>query len=186
LVDFRLKLLDELLHLSRIGRVKTTSEWISLGELTSEALDMVAGRLSKLDMKVTIASDLPTIYGDRVRLREILENLMDNVAKNIGDQPEPWMEIGMRHDDGERIFYVRDNGTCIDPENHERIFNTFEKLEHGTEGTGIGLSIVKRVVEMHGGRIWVESEGVGKGATFCFTLSDQGVSSNYGKWDSSQ
>ena len=89
----------------------------------------------------------------------------------MGNQPEPQIEIGQagNSQDGLSIFFVRDNGIGIDPRFTERIFGLFNKLDARTEGTGIGLALVKRIIEFHGGRIWVESE-LGKGTTFYFTL----------------
>ena len=81
------------------------------------------------------------------------------------------VEIGAREDAAEMVFYVRDNGIGIAPRYHEKIFGLFDKLDPNSEGTGIGLALVKRIVEVHGGHVWVESEGEGKGSTVCFTLS---------------
>jgi chemotaxis family two-component system sensor kinase Cph1 len=77
----------------------------------------------------------------------------------------------MRQDGDEKVFYVRDNGIGIDPQYYDKVFGLFDKLDPHSEGTGIGLALVKRIVETHGGKIWVESEGVGYGSTFCFTLT---------------
>jgi len=104
------------------------------------------------------------------RLVEAVQNLIDNASKYMGKQPNPLIEIGQQgEDDGKPIFFVRDNGIGISHEYHERIFGLFNKLDPRSEGTGIGLSLVKKIIELHGGRIWVESE-LGKGATFYFTL----------------
>jgi signal transduction histidine kinase len=101
---------------------------------------------------------------------EIVQNLVDNAAKFMGDQAEPRIEIGLHGQEaGKPIFFVRDNGIGIAPEFHERIFGLFNKLDPKSEGTGVGLALAKRIVEVHGGRIWVESEA-GKGSTFYFTL----------------
>jgi len=89
----------------------------------------------------------------------------------MGDQPQPRIRIGCKEVDGEHIFFVRDNGIGIAPEHHERIFELFNKLNPETEGTGLGLGVVKKVIEVHNGRIWVESE-LGKGSTFKFTLQN--------------
>ena len=172
------QLLSELLELSRIGRMVNPSEQVSFEELAQEALYMMEGRLDQRGVEARIAPELlrpdgPTVYGDRPRLREVLDNLVDNAIKFMGSQPHPQVEIGVRHDEKERVFYVRDNGMGIDPPYHEKVFGLFEKLDAETDGSGVGLAIVKRIVQVHGGRVWVESEGAGQGSTFCFTLSDE-------------
>ena len=164
------RLLNELLELSRIGRLMNESQPVSFGELAHEVLELVQGRIMERGITVHIQSDLPTVFGDRQRLAEVLQNLIDNAAKFIGNQTEPRIEIGQWGDDeGKPVFYVKDNGIGIQTEHHDRIFGLFNKLDIKSDGTGIGLSIVKRIVEVHGGRIWVESEA-GKGSTFYFTL----------------
>jgi len=107
---------------------------------------------------------------DRVRIREVVVNLVENATKFMGDQKEPVIEIGVRRDNGAAVFFVKDNGIGIEPRYREKIFGLFEKLDAGTEGTGVGLAIVRRIIEVHGGKIWVESPGNGRGSVFCFTL----------------
>jgi signal transduction histidine kinase len=82
------------------------------------------------------------------------------------------IEIGTRVNTNETIIFVKDNGMGIDPQFQTKIFGLFDKLNPASEGTGIGLAIIKRIIETNGGKIWVESEGLGKGSTFCFTLPD--------------
>jgi len=113
---------------------------------------------------------MPVVVGDLPRLLEALQNLVDNAVKFIGDIDHPRVEVGCRRNGPEPVFYVADNGIGIDPRYHEQIFGLFDRLDPNLEGTGIGLAIVKRVIEVHGGRIWVESAGPGSGATFCFTV----------------
>ena len=163
-------LLDELLELSRIGRIVNPPEKVRLSELAQEALALLSGEPSAPNIQFEIDPDLPVVYGDRIRLREVLQNLIENAIKFMADQPEPRIEIGVRLDKGEDVFYVRDNGVGIESHFHEKIFGLFNKLNSEAAGTGIGLAIVKRIVEVHGGRIWVESQGIGHGSTFCFTL----------------
>ena len=164
------KLLGEILELSRIGRLMNPPEKISFEYLVREAMENVQGRLKERDVTVLIHPNLPSVFGDKSRLIQVLQNLLDNAAKYMGDQTAPKLEIGMQgEDDGMPIFYVKDNGMGIDPEHHERIFGLFNKLDAKSEGTGVGLALVKRIVEVHGGRIWVKSEA-GKGSTFYFTL----------------
>ena len=164
------RLLNELLELSRVGRLKNESTGFPFRDLAQEASDLVQGRIMARGIRIFMDPDLPTVYGDRPRLTEVLQNLVDNAAKFMGDQTEPRIEIGSAgEEEGKPIFYVRDNGMGIAPEHFERVFGLFNKLDPKTDGTGVGLALVKRIIEVHGGRIWVESE-VGKGSTFFFTL----------------
>jgi PAS domain S-box-containing protein len=163
-------LLNELLELTRIGRLVNPYQQVNFGELVQEAVELVHGQIQSRGIHVSIQENLPTVYGDRPRLSETLQNLIDNAAKFMGDQPDPRIEIGMSgYENGLPIFYVRDNGMGIESAHHERIFGLFNKLDATSEGTGIGLALVKRIIEVHGGRVWIESE-VGKGSTFLFTL----------------
>jgi signal transduction histidine kinase len=101
----------------------------------------------------------------------VFQNLLDNACKFMGAQPSPRIEIAVEETAGEQVIVVRDNGNGIDPRFLSKIFGLFEKLDPESGGTGIGLALVRRIVEVHGGRIWVESEGLGQGATFRFTLA---------------
>jgi two-component system sensor kinase FixL len=162
-------LLDELLELSRIGRVVNASVYVSLSEIADEVAESLAGILLERGVSLELMPDLPVVRGDRLRLLEVLQNLVENAVKFLGDQPQPRIEIGARRD-GETVIFVRDNGVGIDPRYHDKIFGLFEKLDRENAGTGVGLALVRRIVEVHGGRVWVESEGQGRGACFCFTL----------------
>jgi len=164
------RLLNELLELSRVGRIINEKEKVSFNELVKEAVELVQGRLDERGVTLQIDPDLPVVYGDRPRLIEVLQNLIDNAAKYMGAQSRPVIEIGQRGGRGDvPVLYVKDNGIGIDAEHHEQIFGLFTKLDATSEGTGIGLALVKRIIEFHGGRIWVESEP-GSGSTFFFTL----------------
>jgi PAS domain S-box-containing protein len=163
-------LLNDLLELSRVGRLMNQPQRIPFGELAQEAVELVGGRIRKGGIAVHIQQKMLSVYGDRQRLLEVLQNLIDNAAKFMAGQPNPRIEINQEgKENGKPIFLVRDNGIGIAPEHHERVFGLFNKLDPNTNGTGIGLAIVKRIVELHGGRIWVQSE-LGKGSTFYFTL----------------
>ena len=169
------RLLNELLELSRIGRMKNESTWIPFDEIAREAADLVAGRLLERGIAIRIEKGLPAVYGDRPRLVEVVQNLLDNASKFMGDQREPEIQVGHLKGevDGDRsVFFVRDNGIGIDPEHYERVFGLFNKLDPRSDGTGIGLALVKRIIEVHGGKIWLES-GTGKGSTFLLTLPAQ-------------
>ena len=166
-------LLGELLELSRIGRIANPSELIPFEELARDSIELVSGRIDKAKVTINIQPNLPTVFGDRQRLTEVLQNLIDNALKFTNTQANPTIDIGCEYKENDmHIFFVRDNGIGIPTELHNRIFGLFDKLDPQTEGTGIGLAIVKRIVEVHGGRLWVQSEA-GKGATFFFTLPSE-------------
>ncbi|MGB7788127.1 PAS domain S-box protein [Methanoregula sp.] len=162
-------LLGDLLTLSRIGRIANPSENVSFETLAREAVEQVAGGIRDKGIAVTIQPDLPLVYVDRVRILEVLVNLIENSIKFMGDQKHPAIQIGVRNGP-QPAFFVQDNGIGIEPQYDKKIFGLFEKLNAQTEGTGIGLALVKRIIEFHGGKIWVESAGLGAGSTFWFTL----------------
>jgi PAS domain S-box-containing protein len=165
------RLLNELLELSRIGRMINPPEEVSFEQIVREALSMLESRIRENRVEVIVGDALPIVRGDRLRLIEVIQNLVDNAAKFIGSQQHPRIEIGASTRDGESVFFVRDNGMGIDPKYHAKIFDLFNKLNPNADGTGIGLALVKRIIEVHGGRIWVESD-VGQGAAFYFTIPD--------------
>jgi signal transduction histidine kinase len=166
--------LDELLALSRVGRVANPTEEVALGNTVREALSLVAGPIAERKVRVEVAGDLPVVFGDHRRLVEVFQNLIENAVKFMGDQPRPRVEIGASEDREEVVCYVRDNGVGINPRYHQRVFELFDKLDPKSDGTGVGLALVKRIVEVHGGRIWVESEGQGHGCSFCLVLPRKG------------
>jgi PAS domain S-box-containing protein len=165
------RLLDEIRRFSRVGRIINPSEEASLQVIVKEALDLVAGRITARAVRIDLTEEPVVLYGDRTRLVEVFQNLVDNAAKFMGDQPAPRIEIGVEQAGEELVLHVRDNGIGIGPEVQPLVFGLFHKLDPGSEGDGLGLALVKRIVELHGGRIWVESESPGKGATFRFTLA---------------
>jgi signal transduction histidine kinase len=164
------QLLKGLLELSRIGRFIKPAELISFEELACEPIGLLNGSIGERGITLELQSNLPAVYGDRQRLVEALQNLLENAVQYMGAQSKPRIDVGQHgEEDGKPIFFVKDNGIGIAPEYHELVFGLFNKLDPKGEGTGIGLTLVKRIIEFHGGRIWVESEA-GKGSTFYFTL----------------
>jgi signal transduction histidine kinase len=170
-VDKMQSLLNDLLELSRVGRIINPSIDIPFRQIVDETIDLLINPLDAGKIKLQIQEELPTIHGDHTRLIEIMQNLISNAVKFMGNQPNPMIEIGSNgfDTDGKPILFVRDNGVGIEPEYHERIFGLFNRLNPEIEGTGIGLTLVRRIVEVHGGKIWIESQP-GHGATFLFTL----------------
>ncbi len=180
LVGKMASLLDRLLELSRIGPEVESPQEVSLAELAREAVEMVASQIASRQVEVAISPNLPVVWGDRPRLLEVLQNLIANAVKFMGPQTAPRVEIGWEvrdepafdgTDDAGPIYFVRDNGIGIESHHQQTVFGLFERLDQAKEGHGIGLALVQRIVEAHGGRVWVESEGAGEGSTFCFTLA---------------
>ncbi|MFZ5866358.1 MAG: PAS domain S-box protein [Thermodesulfobacteriota bacterium] len=164
------QLLGEILELSRVGRMFNPPTEVQVDDIISEAMELLSGTISQRGVQVQIAPDLPVLYVDRPRILEVFQNLIENSMKFMGDQSQPRIEIGTKREGEETVLFVRDNGIGINPLYHEKVFGLFNKLDQKTEGTGIGLALAKRIVEVHGGRMWVESKGIGKGSAFCFTL----------------
>ena len=165
------RLLKDTLELSRIGRVANPPDEVPFTEIVQEALDQISEKIAIRDVQVAIQPDLPSVNVDHMRIVEVLTNLMENSIKYIGDQPHPIIEVGCRLDSEETVFFVKDNGVGIDPSQHDKIFGLFYKVDKKSEGSGAGLAIIKRIIEVHGGRIWIESK-LGEGCTVCFTLAE--------------
>jgi PAS domain S-box-containing protein len=163
-------LLDDLLALSRIGRFVNPPQEFEYTEVVKEALDMVEGSLKQSNAKVEVKENLPILYGDKVRIREVMQNLLENAIKYSRAVDHPVIEIGVESSVDKYICYVQDNGIGIDPRYHEKIFDLFSQLDNSSEGAGVGLALVKRIIELHEGKIWVESKGVGFGSKFCFYI----------------
>ncbi len=163
------RLLDDLLELARVGRMGKKPRQVAFAEVVDEALDRVADTIEERGAEILIAPSLPGIYGDRSLLVDVLAQLLDNAVIHAGDQPAPCIEIGARRGDSGAVLFVRDNGPGIHPRYHDTVFRLFERLDpEASEGTGVGLTLVKRIIEFHGGKIWIESSG--RGTTMCFTL----------------
>ena len=163
-------LLRDLLELSTVGRVINEPVPVDMNLLAADVLAQLAGPLKNRNLTVDVQPDLPVVLCDRRRMAEVLQNLLENAINQMGEQAEPRIQFGMREENGVNIFSVQDNGIGIDEKYHQVIFGLFNKLDAESAGTGIGLALVKRIIEVHGGRVWVESEGEGKGSRFCFTV----------------
>ncbi len=164
-------LLKDTLELSRIGRVANPpEEEVSFGEIVEDALDALSDKIRAKGVEVPLLPESwPSVRVDRMRIVEVLTNLVENSMKYMGDESDPEIEIGWRKEDGETVFFVRDNGIGIEKDQREKVFDLFYKLDPDSEGSGVGLAIVKRIIEVHGGKIWIEPEE-GKGTAVLFTL----------------
>ncbi len=164
------RLLDALLQLSRAGYASTRSEEVEFREIVDESVAAVKGALLEKNVEVEVAPQDFILRGDPLNLSQIWQNLIGNAVKYMGDQPAPKIEIGVLFAGDEKVFFVRDNGIGIDAGHLQKVFDMFEKLNGGSDGPGLGLALVKRIVESYRGRIWVESQGTGMGSCFKFTL----------------
>jgi ligand-binding sensor domain-containing protein/signal transduction histidine kinase len=164
------RLLDQLLELWSFSHTTDELAVAALSEIVAEALQLCAPQIAKRGVDIDVDADLPSVLGDRQRLVETFKILIDNAVKFIGKTEEPRVHIGVRIDGEEVLIFIEDNGIGILRPYHEKVFGLFEQLDPSCEGTGLGLAIARRVVEMHGGRIWVKSRGIGKGSTFFMSL----------------
>lgn len=167
------ELLSGLLELSRIGRIINPPEQGSLKELAERAAEHLHDKLNRRGVALEIADDMPRYWGDTLRLLEVFQNLIENAIKFMGDEPSPRIEISAQSVGDVIECTVRDNGIGIEPAYHERVFNLFERLDPRIEGTGIGMALVKRIVEAHDGEIRIESDGANRGCSVVFTLPKQ-------------
>ncbi len=163
-------LLADLLQLSRVGRKVNPPERLPLRELLDDALAMVAGQVAREKTNVQVSIERVSVFGDRLRLMEVLQNLLDNAIKFSSKVISPLVEVLAEPEGDEIVLRVRDNGIGIDSRHRHKLFGLFEKLHPEMEGTGIGLALVKRVIDAHGGKIWIDSPGPGQGTTVSFTL----------------
>ena len=163
-------LIEDLLQLSRIGRTRPEYVTVSVEPLLEDIRQDLSFTLEQKKVDLRIQSDLPTITYQPTHLKQVFQNLISNAVK-FNNKPHRVVEIACHEDDGVYTFSVRDNGIGIDERYHEKIFQIFQRLgrREDYEGTGAGLTICKKIVEAHGGRIWVESK-VGQGSIFSFTI----------------
>jgi chemotaxis family two-component system sensor kinase Cph1 len=167
-------LIGDLYEYSKVGRIEMAFDLVDLGEIVQEVAERLNGFLGDHNAQVRVITPLPKAFCDRVRVCEIFANLITNAVK-YSDSANKVVEVGANFAEEIWVFFVRDNGIGILPQNRERVFAMFQRLH--TEGaygggTGVGLAIVKRIVDRHSGRIWVESQP-GEGSTFFFTLRPQ-------------
>ena len=165
------RLVTDLLALSRLGQVACNFQHVASSEIIRNVISALKPRLKEKGIKLLVGDNFPMIYCDAERMYQVFENLAVNAIKYLGETADPKIEIGFEDTGKTQRFHIRDNGVGIDPAFHRKIFEMFERLKEteGAEGTGLGLAIVEKIVENHGGKVWVKSQQ-GAGATFYFTL----------------
>lgn len=163
------RLIDGLLAYSRVGR-QATFEAVQLDDCINEAIQILNGAVSEAGATI-LRSPMPVAYGDRMMLARVFLNLITNAIRFTREGEPPTIDVSCEDGGEEWILSVGDNGVGIDPRHAERIFVIFQRLDPSKNGTGIGLAISKKIIERHGGRIWVESLGRGHGSVFRFTIA---------------
>jgi two-component system, chemotaxis family, sensor kinase Cph1 len=174
LAERQTALIDRLLAYSRIGRTELAFDTTEVEKILDNVEEDLKSYLDSLHVELRRSTSLPAIKCDPVRVGEIFQNLIVNGAR-YNDKAEKWVEVGCDQNADIPVFYVRDNGIGIAPQHRESVFRIFKRLHEQNKyggGTGAGLTIVKKIVERHGGRIWLESEP-GAGTTFYFTLTGE-------------
>ena len=169
-------LIDDLLTLSRLGRRKMERTRVDLEALARETFSDLRETQGGLPPNLSFeVQSLPPVHGDRSMLRHALTNLLANALTFTREEPTPRIEVGTETIEGEPTFFVRDNGVGFDPQYADKLFGVFERVhdDGDVEGTGVGLAIVERIVERHGGTVWAEG-APGVGTTICFTLPHSG------------
>jgi light-regulated signal transduction histidine kinase (bacteriophytochrome) len=164
------QLIDDLLAFSRLGRKAVELSPIDMTELAQSALQDISALDFASASNVNIAA-IPPAKGDRTLIRQVFINLLSNATKYSRLKEEPAVEVGGSAQNGNNIYYVKDNGAGFDMKYADKLFGVFQRL-HGPEefeGTGVGLAIVQRIIHRHGGKVWAEGK-VNEGATFYFTL----------------
>lgn len=169
-------LLENVVKLSQIGKDEQKSEPVNVSDVISNATARLSRQLQEREIELIVADNMPTIWGDHNRINQVFHNLIDNASKFMGeDNQKPIIEVGYDISDQNYIFHVRDNGIGIHERYQKKIFQPFQQLSNiETEGTGVGLTIVKRIVENIGGEIWISS-AEGQGTTIYFTVPERNI-----------
>ena len=168
--DRMTQLINDLLRLSHLGRQVLAKSSVNVAALVRAVLAELQGERGGRHIDVHIG-DLPDCIGDLALLKQVFTNLLSNAFKFTRDREKPLIEVICRHQAGENIYCVRDNGAGFDMEKAKELFGAFQRFHsaHQFEGTGVGLSIVHRIIQRHGGRVWADAE-LDKGASFHFSL----------------
>jgi signal transduction histidine kinase len=162
--------LDGLLKITRISLVVNTPQRFALSELCEEVKNMLQEAVTRNDIEIEIASDMPEVFVDKTQISDAMRNILENAIKFCREDVKPKISVSAENQDNRVQCRVKDNGIGIDPRYLDRIFGLFEQLNQSIDGTGVGLALVKRIIESHGGEVWAESDGIDAGTSIYFTL----------------
>lgn len=170
--DMMTHLIEDISKIARLGKIENKNELLDTNEIVDLASNLVQGRLRERNAKLHVDKRLPKIFGDRNRIVQVFENLIDNAIKYMGDQQDPVVRVEAKISNNTNQFLIVDNGSGMTPEELEKLFTPFERFDGSVEGTGLGLYMVKKIVESHQGSITAKSKGKGEGTTFIINLPD--------------
>ncbi len=168
--DTMTTLIADITKIAKIGKIENQNELLEGKQIIEDSSILVRGKLEVRKVQLHIPKNLPQIYGDRNRMIQVFGNLLDNAIKYMGDQKNPIIKIKVTDMGDFAKFQVIDNGSGMDAKSLKKLFSPFERFHSDVQGTGLGLYMIKQIVESHGGQIMADSEGKGKGTTFSVTL----------------
>ncbi len=164
------ELIDDIAKIAHLGKIENQNEVLDTNEILNYTSNLIKAKLETSKTQLNISENLPPIYGDRKRIIQVFNNLLDNAIKYMGDQPNPTIDIEYEDNGETNIFRVRDNGSGMDKSSLKELFTPFKRFHSNVKGTGLGLYMIKKIMDSHGGTITAESEGKGKGTTFKLIL----------------
>jgi signal transduction histidine kinase len=171
-------LIDRILDLSRVGTASVELVSHDMADLIRGAMRGLADEIETSGARIHLAEPMPQAIGDQKQLTTVFHHLIDNACKYVRAGTQPEIEVGAKREVGRVLWYVNDKGVGLEPEHLTSVFEIFQRIDQSVPGAGVGLALSKRIIELHGGRIWVESPGQGKGTTVYFTLGQQDPSNS--------
>ncbi|WP_282117305.1 ligand-binding sensor domain-containing protein [Cellulophaga baltica] len=159
-------LIGDITKIAKIGKIENQNEILDVNEIVALSTTLVKGKLKVAKVKLIVEKNLPSIYGDRNRIIQVFGNLLDNAIKYMGEQKEPVVHIKAQENADNIQFSISDNGSGMDEKSLKKLFSPFERFHANVKGTGLGLYMIKQIIESHNGTIYAKSEGTGKGTTF--------------------
>ena len=163
-------LISDITKIAKLGKVENQKQLLNANEIINTAKDLVTGRLQEKNAELRIQNSLPKIYGDKNRMIQVFENLIDNAIKYMGDQRKPLVEVKVSQNGRHNKFMVVDNGSGLSADAIDKLFSPFQRFHKSVEGTGLGLYMIQKIIESHEGHIYATSEGIGRGSSFVVSL----------------
>lgn len=160
------ELIADITEIAHLGKIENTNEILNANEILNTSKSLIKAKLDVSKTQLNISENLPHIYGDRKRIIQVFGNLLDNAIKYMGDEPNPTIHVQYEEDEETNTFLIRDNGSGMDESSLKELFTPFKRFHSNVKGTGLGLYMIKKIMDSHGGTIIAESEGKGKGTTF--------------------